>query len=501
MRRLLIPILAAVILLTLVCSGKIYLASANPSIYIRANGTIDPPSASISTLDNITYVLTGNISDRIVVQRNSIIIDGHGFTVTDPGSGFQLQSNNTTIKNTSIRGCYAGIDGGVTVNNTVTGNNITGNTDGVHFNVFSAFNTISANKITQNSYGILLTGSMNNTVSSNQLTNNAGAVRCEEGSENNTITANNMTYNNFGVDLEKSYHNTVSGNRIFSNETGVWLAMSTFNRISGNDMAVSWYGIDMQESAHYNDIIQNNITGAQAQFAGIHVRMSVGNNITGNSLTDNVYGMNFEASSDFNTIQANSVTNGTRGIYLKNCANNVIDGNTATSNLGDSGIELYCTTRILSFNTISNNNLTNNKYGLHIDSGDNNSVTGNTIASNTYYGIWLAYAANNSISHNRFIGNVHFQAYVENSAVNNFWDDGYPSGGNFWSDYSGTDVYKGPNQNQLGSDGIGDTPYGINTNNQDHYPVVPEFGIMLLILLFTTMTLFAAGLKRARDRS
>jgi parallel beta-helix repeat protein len=496
MRRLLIPVSATIILLALVCSGRIYSASANPSIYIRANGTIDPPSAPISTLDNITYVLTGNISDRIVVQRNSIIIDGHGFTVTDPGSGFQLQSNNTTIKNTRISGCYAGIDGGATVNNTVTRNNITGNTDGAHFGAFSKFNTISANNITQNSYGILLTGSTNNTVSSNQLTNNACAVRCEEGSENNTVTVNNMTYNIVGVDLEKSYHNTVSGNRIFSNETGVWLAMSTFNRISGNDMAVSWYGIDLAESAHYNDIIQNNITGAQAQFAGIHVRMSVGNNITGNRLTGNVYGMNLEASSDSNTIQANSVTNGTRGIYLKNSASNVIDGNTATSNLGDSGIELEDS----SFNTVSNNNLTNNKYGLHID-GDNNTATGNTMALNSYYGIWLDYASYNTISHNRFIGNVGYQAYVESSATNNFWDDGYPSGGNFWSDYTGTDLYNGLNQNQAGSDGIGDTAYTINTKNQDHYPIIPEFEILLLIPLLAIVALFTASLKRTRPHS
>ena len=496
MRRLLIPVSVTIILLALVCSGRIYSARANPSIYIRANGTIDPPSAPISTLDNITYAFTGNVTDTVVVQRNNITIDGHGFTITDVGRGFQLQSNNTTIKNTRISGCYTGIDGGATINNTVTRNNITGNTEGVHFDVFSKFNTISANNITQNSYGILLTGSTNNTVSSNQLTNNAGAVQSEEGSENNTITANNMTYNNYGVNIERSYKNTVSGNKIFSNETGVWLAFSTFNRISGNDMTVSWYGIDLIESAHYNDIIQNNITGAQAQFAGIHVRMSVGNNITGNRLTDNVYGMNLEASSDFNTIQANLVTNGTRGIYLRNCHSNVLDGNMVTSNLGDSGIELDES----SFNTVSNNNLTNNKYGLHID-GDNNTVTGNTMALNSYYGIWLAYASNNTIAHNRFIGNVGYQAYVESTATNNSWDDGYPSGGNFWSDYTGTDLYNGPNQNQAGSDGIGDTAYTINTKNQDHYPIIPEFAIILLIPLLTIIALFTASLKRTRHHS
>jgi parallel beta-helix repeat protein len=54
----------------------------------------------------------------------------------------------------------------------------------------------------------------------------------------------------------------------------------------------------------------------------------------------------------------------------------------------------------------------------------------------------------------------------------NNWDDGYPSGGNYWSDYNGTDLYSGPYQNETGSDGIGDTPYVIDANNQDNYPLL-----------------------------
>jgi hypothetical protein len=53
---------------------------------------------------------------------------------------------------------------------------------------------------------------------------------------------------------------------------------------------------------------------------------------------------------------------------------------------------------------------------------------------------------------------------------NNTWDDGYPSGGNYWSDYVGVDVEMGPNQDLPGSDGLGDTPYNIDASNTDHYP-------------------------------
>jgi hypothetical protein len=55
------------------------------------------------------------------------------------------------------------------------------------------------------------------------------------------------------------------------------------------------------------------------------------------------------------------------------------------------------------------------------------------------------------------------------------WDNGYPSGGNYWSDYTGTDLYSGPYQNETGSDGIGDTSYDIDVNNRDNYPLMGMF--------------------------
>jgi hypothetical protein len=57
----------------------------------------------------------------------------------------------------------------------------------------------------------------------------------------------------------------------------------------------------------------------------------------------------------------------------------------------------------------------------------------------------------------------------------NRWDNSYPSGGNYWSDYTGFDLYSGPYQNETGSDGIGDTPYVIDADNQDNYPLEKLF--------------------------
>jgi hypothetical protein len=50
----------------------------------------------------------------------------------------------------------------------------------------------------------------------------------------------------------------------------------------------------------------------------------------------------------------------------------------------------------------------------------------------------------------------------------NTWDDGYPSGGNYWSNYQTT--Y--PNAAEKGSSGIWNTPYVIDANNTDRYPLM-----------------------------
>jgi hypothetical protein len=103
----------------------------------------------------------------------------------------------------------------------------------------------------------------------------------------------------------------------------------------------------------------------------------------------------------------------------------------------------------------------------------NATVEGNTIGYNDVgMTVGLMYRKGNStIYHNNFINSTH-QLIIDSI---NVWDNGYPSGGNYWSDYNGTDLYSGPYQNETGCDGIGDTAHIIDENNQDDHPLMGMF--------------------------
>jgi parallel beta-helix repeat protein len=96
--------------------------------------------------------------------------------------------------------------------------------------------------------------------------------------------------------------------------------------------------------------------------------------------------------------------------------------------------------------------------GIRIEGGNEHRIIGNTIIENGL-GIFVYDQGFNIIYHNNFVNNV-----VQASSLSLCqWDDGYPSGGNYWSDYLGVDA---------NGDGIGDTPYIIDANNQDRYPLM-----------------------------
>jgi len=122
-------------------------------------------------------------------------------------------------------------------------------------------------------------------------------------------------------------------------------------------------------------------------------------------------------------------------------------------------------------------------------------LSGNNVTANNGTGITLSFSSNNSIFYNSFVNNTN-QAYT--NGLPNVWDNG--SVGNYWSDY----LTKYPNATQLDSSGVGNTPYVIDANNTDYYPltvpivVVPEFPSFLILALFMIATLITVAFYKKR---
>jgi len=200
----------------------------------------------------------------------------------------------------------------------------------------------------------------------------------------------------------------------------------------------------------------------KAFFVGMRLFAS-NNSIVGNTVTNNGGGILLN-SSNYNSIVGNNITaSDDFGIWLLDCSNNSVVGNNITNNLV--GIEFWAF-----YNSIIGNNITGNMVGIGLVFSSNyNSIVRNNITASWMYGIHISFQSpNNKIYHNNFVNNQ-VQVWSDNSA--NFWDNGYPAGGNFWSDYSDVDLYRGALQNEVGSDGIWDHPYTINSNNKDRYPL------------------------------
>jgi len=433
---------------TLAFSFNLQSVKASGTIYIRADGSIDPPTAPISTVDNVAYSLTSNITsdaDGIVVERDNIVVDGAGYTVQGTGAdlskGIDLSAtSNVTMRNIEIRAFYFGVYGYLSPDISIIGNNITENAICIYFYDCLRCN-ITGNNVMSTVCGIYLYGGSDYAgISENNITNNEG-INLQDCS-GCSIVENRIANTTYGIGLSRCSYNSIVENKIDSSTTSIYLGGSSNNGIYGNDVTDGEKGITIIYSSDNNSISGNNIT-ANTDY-GIFAQSSSNNNILRNNIAANSYqGIMLWVGTSVNRIIGNNISGSFHGVYLGGSSNN----------------------------SISENDVTENAVGIFLITGSqNNSITGNHIAASSTFGLQIGTTSNNTIHHNNFIANA-IQTYTISEGVN-FWDDGYPSGGNYWSDYTGIDQKSGSNQNEAGSDGMGDTPYIIDAFNQDNYPLM-----------------------------
>jgi len=212
-------------------------------------------------------------------------------------------------------------------------------------------------------------------------------------------------------------------------------------------------------------------------YAGVYLRKAHYCNISENIIKTNGQIGIYLLGSSYNIISRNNITHNGNGIWLTAIQEgyfvdftlyNIIANNNITSNYYSLNL-VYS-----SYNNVSGNNIAKSQYGVWIEDSVDNTFLENSIVENGFYGVYLTgyKSANNRFYHNSFINN---SRHVYSDGCVSVWDNGYPYGGNYWSDYKGVDEKSGPNQDKPGSDGIGDTPYIIDSNNVDHYPLMNPY--------------------------
>ena len=412
---------------------------------------------------NEIHVDSGTYNESVNITK-MLILRGIGMPVVNAGgsgSAITLSADGIALE-------------GFTATNATTGISVTSND-----------NTLSGNNAKN---GISLVSSSNNMLIGNTANSNCGeyGYDCGTGggislssSINNMLIGNTANWNfDHGISLFSSNNNTLNNNNANGNwgdtSVGISLSFSSNNKLNSNNANGNgdWgTGMGISLSSSNNNTLNNNNAnenygiGAIDPYGGVY---------------GHAYGISLASSSDNTLIYNNANRNGAfykaedgYGIFLSSSSNNTLIGNNANSN-ENYGISLFSSSN----NTLSGNNANSNiNDGISLSFSSNNPLSGNN-ASNNEYGIYLFSSSNNKIYHNHLINN-YYQAYDDSN--NNLWDNGYPSGGNYWNDYTGVDLKSGPGQNIPGSDGIGDILYSINggAGAQDRYPLMDQIANLI----------------------
>lgn len=327
-----------------------------------------------------------------------------------------------------------------------------------------------------NEYGVFFTTCTNFSIMDAVLTRNTGNDIYGQSSSDTTISRVTVT------ESANTYHcvglNSCTNCRVLNNTvvsfdyrgTLIYLVNCVDNIVSGNNVSMGSSGIMLYYCT--NSLVADNLAN-QTRYSNIHIYYCTNTTVAHNDASGcGMYaaGIDLMCSTNANITNnsASTAADGGRGIRATYCTNINITGNSATalSLSGGDGIEVsWCT----GFNVMDNNVSSCGVRGIYVEYSSVGFIIGNIITNNTY-GIQLTSSTSLWVYHNNLINNS-FQA-IDDMGSENTWDDGYPGGGNYWSDYSGTDLFKGPGQDVPGSDGRGDTPMVIDSDTSDRYPLL-----------------------------
>jgi parallel beta-helix repeat protein len=296
-----------------------------------------------------------------------------------------------------------------------------------------------------------------------------------------TIQNGSRYPNMAGISMTSAHYCNIADNNIIGTTNGITLSGGSDNRFAGNTITDCETGVAIQLMSTNNVVTGNYF---EQNSTPVYVKDSNKNIITANTMDNSTENGVYMSNSNQNSIIQNTITLvNSNAVVVSTCSSTIISFNTVTECNADAFLLQHSTNT-----TVNGNELTNNAGGLLLTESSNNKIFENTIQFNNV-GVTIRTSNNCEFYGNNFLNNTR---QVNSTSSTNSWDNGFI--GNHWSDYHGNYT-----------DGKGTTPYIIDTENQDNYPlqnisVIPEFSTVLslfvvTVTLFTVVVVFKQKLR------
>jgi len=471
----------------IVSAHKTWYVDDDLADYPAADFTTIQDAVNASSSGDTIIVYPGTYTENVDLNKDYLTIqseNGPEVTIVQAANAddhvFELTSNYTAISGFTVKGATGSQKAGI-------------------YLYGASYCNITNNSATSNYDGISLVNSSNSQIEDCIIYANYWWGIIISVSQNNTITNCTCHNNNIGIELYFSPNNKFRNNSLENNEhnlgftTGVlnvsyyYQDIDTSNTINGQPI----YYIVEQSDLKFDETTEvgfiglvccTNIEVTNIDTYGI-LLANVSSSIINNCIShDSCSGIELGASSCNNYIMNCTCYNNFYGISLLESSNN----NRIADCVCDNNVYYGIFARQSSGNDFTNCIVYNNWRGIWLYyASSNNTITFCNVADNDY-GVYIDSTyhpddpcINNLIYLNNFIDNVD-NAHSENSP--NIWNspeeitytyngNTYTSYlGNYWSDY--TERY--PGASEIDSTGIWDTPYSIDSDN-DNYPLVEPF--------------------------
>ncbi len=288
--------------------------------------------------------------------------------------------------------------------------------------------TIRNSQVSESLHGIYVKGGNHAVIENNQVEGRLDLIEADRGN---------------GIHLWNSTDNTISRNEIMNVRDGIYFSFADSTEVADNHIHHVRYGLHYMYSNHNTftgNLFESNVAGAALMYSEDIV-------LTGNTFANcrgfRAYGLLYQ-SMDRVTARSNLIIDNSRGIFVNNSSQNLIQWN----------------------------DVVDNDLAIQLNGGSDR----------------------NAFLQNNFINNLS-ELLLDVSDRETQWAD--ESGGNYWSNHSGFD---------LDADGIGDLPFSIQNVFQIMESGNPEVRFYLLspaakILELAESALPILELGDARDPS